>query len=55
VDYYVITEQQHQTLGIRGKFIITMHDYLKKNEPTDDSKIKKFFNAYNNRIHNERG
>jgi hypothetical protein len=32
-----------------------MHDYLQKNEPTDDSKLKRFINAYNNTIHNEAG
>jgi hypothetical protein len=32
-----------------------MHDYLKKNEPADDSKIIRFINAYNNTIHNETG
>jgi hypothetical protein len=53
VDYYVITEQQHQTLGVIDIFIRTMRDYLKKNDPADDSKIKRFINAYNNTIHNE--
>jgi hypothetical protein len=55
VDYYVITEQQHQSLGIIDRFIRTMRDYLKKNEPADDSKIKRFVYAYNNTIHNETG
>jgi hypothetical protein len=55
VDYYVITEQQHQSLGIIDRFIRTMLDYLKKNEPADDSKIKRFVSAYNNTIHNETG
>jgi hypothetical protein len=32
-----------------------MRDYLKKNEPADDSKIKRFVGAYNNTIHNETG
>jgi hypothetical protein len=32
-----------------------MRDYLKKNEPADDSKIKRFFNAYNNTIQNKTG
>jgi hypothetical protein len=55
VDYYVITEQQHQSLGIIDIFIITMSDYQKKNEPADDSKITRFIKAYNNTIHNETG
>jgi hypothetical protein len=55
VDYYIITEQQHQSLGIIDRFIRTMRDYLKKNEPADDSKIKRFIKAYNNTIHNETG
>jgi hypothetical protein len=32
-----------------------MRDYLKKNEPADDSKITRFLNAYNHTIHNETG
>jgi hypothetical protein len=36
VDYYVITEQQYQTLGIIDRFIRTISDYLKKNEPAED-------------------
>jgi hypothetical protein len=54
-DYYIITEQQHQTLGIIDRFIRTMRDYLKKNGPADYSKIKRFVGAYNNTIHNETG
>jgi hypothetical protein len=55
IDYYVITGQQHQTLGIIDRFIRIMCDYLTKNEPTDDSKIKRFVSAYNHTIHNETG
>jgi hypothetical protein len=55
VDYYIITEQQHQSLGIIDRFIRTKRDYLKKNEPADDSKITNFISAYNNTIHNETG
>jgi hypothetical protein len=53
IDYYVITEQQHQSLPIIDRFIRTMRDYLKKNEPADDSKITRFIKAYNNTIHYE--
>jgi hypothetical protein len=55
VDYYIITEKQHQSLGIIDRFIRTMRDYLKKNEPADNSKIKGFVNNYNNTIHEETG
>jgi hypothetical protein len=55
VDYYVLTEQQHQSLGIIDRFIRTMRDNLKKNEPADDSKITRFIKAYTNTIHNETG
>jgi hypothetical protein len=55
IDYYVITEQQHQSLAIIDRFIRTMRDYLKKNKATNDSKISRFVNAYNNTIHNETG
>jgi hypothetical protein len=53
IDYYVITEQQHQSLAIIDRFIRTMRDYLKKNESADDSKITRFIKTYNNTIHNE--
>jgi hypothetical protein len=53
VDYYVITEQQYQSLAIIDCFIRTMRDYLKKNESGDNSKITRFVNAYNNTIYNE--
>jgi hypothetical protein len=55
IDYYLITEQQHQSFAIIDRFIRTMRDYLKKNEPADDSKITRFIKAYNNTIHNETG
>jgi hypothetical protein len=55
IDYYIITEQQHQTLGIIDRFIRTMRSYLKKNEPVDDSKIKGFTKTYNNTVHKETG
>jgi hypothetical protein len=55
VDYYVITEQQHQSLGIIDRFIRIMRDYLKKNEPANNSKIKGFVNNYNFTIHKETG
>jgi hypothetical protein len=32
-----------------------MRDYLKKNEPADDSKINDFVNNYNHTIHKETG
>jgi hypothetical protein len=41
IDYYIITEQQHLSVKIIDKFIKTMHDYLKENEPADYSKINK--------------
>jgi hypothetical protein len=55
IDYYVIKEQQHQTLGIIDHFIRIMRDYLQKNEPADNSKINGFVNSYNNTIHKEIG
>jgi hypothetical protein len=55
VDYYVITKQQHQSLGIIDRFIRTMRDYLKKNEPADNNKVKGFVNNYNNTNHKETG
>jgi hypothetical protein len=55
VDYYIITEQQHQSLALIDRFIRTNRDYIKNNEPADDSKIIRFVNAYNNIIHNETG
>jgi hypothetical protein len=55
IDYYVITEQQHQTLGIIDRFIRTMPHFLKKTEPADNSKIKSFTQTYNHTIHKETG
>jgi hypothetical protein len=39
VDYYVTNEQHHQSLGIIDRFIRTMRDYLKKNEPSNNDNI----------------
>jgi hypothetical protein len=55
INYYVITEQQHQTLGIIDRFIRTRRDYLKKNEPANNYKINRFISCYKHIIHNETG
>jgi aminopeptidase N len=52
---FVIAEQLHQSLCIIDRFIRTMRDYIKKNEPADDSKITRFIKAYNHTIHKETG
>jgi hypothetical protein len=53
IDYYVITEQQHQSRDIIDRFIRTMCDYHKKNESTDNIKIIKFIRNYHHIIENE--
>jgi hypothetical protein len=51
IDYYIVTESQHQTLGIIDRFIQTLRDYCLKNQPLDHYKILTFVNKYNHSIH----
>jgi hypothetical protein len=49
-DYYIVTESQHQTLGIIDRFIRTLRDYRLKNQSLDHYTILTFINKYNNSI-----
>jgi hypothetical protein len=51
IDYYIVTESQHQTLGLIDRFIRTLRDYCQKNKALNHYKILTFINKYNNSIH----
>jgi hypothetical protein len=55
IDYYIVTEQQHNILSIIKWFIRTLRDYYKKNEPASKIKITNFIKNYNSSLHKSIG
>jgi hypothetical protein len=55
IDYYIVTKQQHSALSIINRFIRTLRDYCKKNEPASNIKINNFIKNYNSTIHKSIG